>query len=191
MTQIPMTQRIAGAVLALAALTAPAQAQDWFQHQFGEMRAFHGDWLAVCADQGAGACRLVQTSKDPGSGAFFDQRLSVHRIDGSPDWAVEVMSRGMPEAAVTSLTFMFGADAVFVTPGAWIVGDLQVPNVAETITVMDPAIANEIVERMRAGNRLTVIYEPAGAGRGQIDYSLRGVTAATDAINAQVLARQE
>ena len=102
------------AILVAAVLATPAAAQDWFLHSSGELRAFHGDWLAVCADEGAGACRLVATGVDPGSGAFFDFRLAAHRIDNSPDWAIEVMDRNMPAAELTALTLSFDGEALAI-----------------------------------------------------------------------------
>ena len=52
--------RLAASLAALLALTpVPLFAQEWFTHRFGELRAYHGDWLAVCSENGAGACRIV------------------------------------------------------------------------------------------------------------------------------------
>jgi hypothetical protein len=180
--------RLALTCLALT-LAAPAAAQDWFVHQFGELRAFHGDWLAVCNDEGYGPCRITRAEADPGSGAFFDMRLAVHR--GDLDWAVEVMDRGMDEQALTSVTFDIDGAAITLTPNQFRAGEFFSRNVAETIMVTDGALSNEILDRMRAGNRLTVTYTPAGTGDGRAIFPLRGVTAASDAVERQVLVRQE
>ncbi|MEC3859705.1 hypothetical protein VK792_00290 [Mesobacterium sp. TK19101] len=180
----------AGLIAALVLSAAPAFAGDWFQHKFGELRSYHGDWLAVCNDAGAGPCRAVQTAVDPGSAAYFDQRLAVHRIDGTPDWAVELMDRGMPDA-IESLRFTFDGVATDVPSGAWKSGELVYANVAETVTITDPTIAADLVAKMKAGNRLMISYAPQGSGDGSAAVSLRGITAAANAIEARVLPRQE
>ena len=171
-------------------LTSPAQAGDWFQHKFGELRAYHGDWLAVCDTLGAGPCRVVQTDKDSGSDAYFDQRLAVHRIDNSPDWAIEVMDRGLEAHAITQMTFTFDGDEVVIEPSAWGVGDFEMSNAVDTITITDKTIAADLVARMQAGNHVVIRYVPNG-GDGKATFTLRGATAATNAIEARVLARQE
>ncbi|GAA6199988.1 hypothetical protein [Aquicoccus sp. SU-CL01552] len=179
--------------LALASLllAMPASAQEWFLHDYGELRAYHGDWLAVCDDGGNGPCRVVQTGVDPGSNAYFDQRLAAHRIDASPDWVIEVMDRDMPAAALTELRFRFDGQEVAVQPPAWTVGDMRSSNAVDTVTIRDPDLAHELVARMKAGNRVSVTYAPTGAGDGSASFPLRGVTAAMNAAEARVLARQE
>ena len=179
--------------LALASLllAMPASAQDWFLHDYGELRAYHGDWLAVCDDGGDGPCRVVQTGVDPGSNAFFDQRLAAHRIDASPDWAIEVMDRGMPAAALTELRFRFDGQEVTVPPSAWSAGGIDSGSASDTVTIRDPDLAYALVARMKAGNRVSVTYAPTGEGDGSASFPLRGVTAAMNAAEARVLARQE
>lgn len=176
----------------LAGLMAlPVAAGPWFLHEFGELRAYFKDWLAVCADGGDGDCRVVQTAVDPGSAAYFDLRLAAHRIEGSPDWAVEVMDRGLPAAALTSLGFVFDGVAFDLPAGAWTAGDFDYGSAVDTVTIRDPDMAFALVERMKAGNRLEVRYQPHGEGDGQAAFSLRGATAAMNAIEARVLVRQE
>ncbi len=177
--------------LALALAATPLFAQEWFQHRFGELRAYHGDWLVVCAEDGAGPCRAVQSAPDPGSDAIFDTRAALHRIDGTPDWVLEIMDRGMDSAALTAVRIVIDGERIDIPPGGWRIGELTVENVAETIVISDAAINADLVARMRAGNRMQVQYDPPGTGDGLAAYSLRGITAATNAINARVLARQE
>ncbi|WP_141101904.1 hypothetical protein [Oceanicola sp. 22II-s10i] len=186
-----MLNRTGAALATIWLLAGTATAGEWFQHQYGELRAYHGDWLAVCADAGAGPCRVVASAKDPGSAAFFDRRIAVHRIDNSPDWAVEVMDRDLPAGDVTALRFVFDGVAEEVPAGLWTPGALDAANAADTLSLRDPDLAGRLVERMKAGNRLVVEYSPAGAGDGTAEFSLRGVTAAMNAVQARVLARQE
>lgn len=183
-----MRQLIGAAIFAFT-LASPLAAQEWFLHQFGELRAYHGDWLAVCTEEGAGPCRMVQTGKDAGSDAFFDNRIALHRIDGTPDWSVVIMDRGMDAVAVTRVWAEIDGETLELT--GWSVGEMGIPNVAETVTVTDPALTTPLVAAMQAGNRMVLRYTPQGGGDGMSRYSLRGVTAAANAINARVLARQE
>lgn len=173
-----------------AALALPAGAQDWFQHPSGDLRAYHLDWLAVCAEDGDGPCRVVYSAADIGSGAAFDRRLTVRYDGAAGTWTPEVMDRGMPESELSRITFAFGeGEPVDVPPLAVAPGEAETENVAETFTVSDPALADILVAEMRAGRRLLVTYEPGGTGDAEADFSLMGVTDAMDAVEAHVAAR--
>lgn len=177
--------------MALFHTTCLASADGWFRHRFGEMRAYHGDWLAVCANKTAGPCRAVQSAADPGSGAAFDRRLTLHRVPDSPDWAVEVMDRGMPAKSLETVVFTFDGDRVEIDPTDWRAGGLDAINVADTFVMTKPELTSDLIKRMRKGNRLVVSYAPAGEGNGQAAFSLRGVTAATRAIDERVAAMSQ
>lgn len=191
MTQL--RQFVLGAALfgALGAASA-AQAGDWFQHKFGEMRSFHGDWLAVCDAQGEGPCRIVRAEADPGSDAFFDMRLAVLRIDGTPDWAIEVMDRDLPAEAVTELRFVFdGGQSIAVPGSAMKPGTYGSAGASDTLTIIDPQLVQTLLDHMIAGNHVQVYYAPEGSGNGTARFPLRGVTSAVNAIQSIVLPRQE
>ena len=183
--------RIGVVVLGAVWLIAPAQAQEWFTHSSGELRAYHGDWLAVCEDGGAGPCRAVTTAVDPGSSAFFDLRLAIHRIDASPDWQVEVMDRGMPAAGLSALSVSVDGEVVVIPSGAWEPGDFEGFNAVDTAVIRDADLAGGLVARMKPGRQAVMVYRPLGEGDGEAVFSLRGITAAANAIEARVLARQE
>lgn len=178
-------------LLLAAGFAGQVNADPWFQHEFGELRAYHKDWLAVCAERGDGPCRVVQTAKDPGSAAYFDLRLAVHRIDDRPDWVVEVMDRGLPGDALAALSFEFDGEVFDLPAGAWQPGDFDHGSAVDSVTIRDPDLALALVERMKAGNRVIVRYAPDGGGDGQAAFSLRGATSAMNAIEARVLVRQE
>lgn len=171
-------------------MASPVSAGDWFLHKFGELRSFHGDWLAVCNDNGDGPCRIVATTKDHGSDSVFDTRLSISFIEGPNEWAVEFMDRGMPYTQASYFRFDTGQDWMELAPGAWTPGERGYTNVTETITVVDPASSDRIVRMMMAGNWLSVTYNPVGTGDGQARFPLRGVTAAVNAVESHVRARQ-
>ena len=179
------------ALIAACLICGPAMGGYWFTHKYGELRAFDGDWLAACTDNGAGACRTVQTGLVAKKGEFFDVRLSVHRIDNSPNWAVDVMDRGLPGSGLDSLTFIFDGKAVEIPAGKWKQGTVEDYNAVDTVAISDPELAQDLVNRMKKGSRLVIRYTPVGEGDGEAAFSLRGATASMNAIDARVLARQE
>ncbi len=174
--------------MALVLVANPASANDWIRHKFGDMRAYFGDWLGVCANEGEGPCRAVQSAKDPRSSAAFDRRLTLHRVPDSSDWAVEVMDRDMPAARLETVVLTFDGDTVEIDPKDWRAGSLDAINVADTITITNPELTADLIERMRKGNRLVVSYMPAGAGNGNAEFSLRGITAASRSIEERLAA---
>jgi hypothetical protein len=181
--------RIAGlAVALLTTLSGPATAADgvWFLHRFGEMRAYFGDWLVVCADQGRGPCRAVQIALEGDETRVGPARLAIHpEAAGGP--ALTLFMRGMPETGRDPVVFVIDGHVLPLRQGEWIAGEPGLPNVLETVTVADPAVTEELLRRMRAGLRLTVSYGGGGGPRGgdQKGFSLRGLTAALDAIEAR------
>lgn len=177
-----MTGLTTGAALAQGA---------WFQHEYGEIRSFHQDWMAACADAGSGACRILRASADPGSGAFFDQRLTLHRIDGTPDWVLEVMDRDLPASELQELVFDFGSSQIVVPAAQIRAGDYEYGGASDSVTVRDGALVDQILTAMKKGRNLTVRYSPQGAGDGRAQFPLRGVTRAAQAVQSQVLPRQE
>ncbi len=191
MTQLRQFVLGAAIVGALGAASA-AQAGEWFQHKFGEMRSFHGDWLAVCDAQGEGQCRMVRAEADPGSDAFFDMRLAVLRVDGTPDWAIEVMDRGLPAEAVTDLRFVFDDGQSITVPGSSMKpGTYDSVGASDTLTITDPNLVQSLLDHMIAGNHVQVHYAPEGSGNGTARFPLGGVTSAVNAIQSIVLPRQE
>lgn len=185
-----MTRRAAAlaTALALTLLAAPALAGDWFQHKFGELRSVHGDWLAVCADNGEGACRVTISGKDPGSSAFFDYRLTLYYVEGVNDWNIEVMDRDMPEHALQDMLFDVDGELTRLLPGQFEPGELGIPNVAETVSITDFDFSRTLVPKLQAGNRLTITYTPPGYD-GRAAFSLRGISAAMRAVEDHVRQR--
>lgn len=153
----------------------PVAAQDWSLHEFGERRAFFKDWLAVCADAGAGPCRLVRSSRDNTSSAF-DTRVTLHR---SPEgWHIEVMDRGLPAHSLSELRFVFDdMQRVVVTRDDFDAGAWTVPSVSDTVTINDPETVDKLLDAMRGGMDLRISYLPTGSGDGTAVVPLRGVTA--------------
>ncbi|WP_424966718.1 MULTISPECIES: hypothetical protein [unclassified Dinoroseobacter] len=168
---------------------APALADlDWFQHPFGERRAYVQDWLAVCADSGAGPCRLVRSNQDS-RGPAFDSRVSLHLAPGG--WTMEVMDRGMPSETLSELRFFFDETLLIVaTRQDFIPGERDFPNILETVTLTNPDLTDRLLSAMRAGGELVITYRPEGSGDATVIIPLRGVTAGLDALTQIETERQ-
>ena len=177
--------------LGLGWASAALAQSGWFQHEFGELRSYHTDWMAVCADSGAGQCRILRADIDPGSNAFFDLRLALYRIDGSPDWVLEVMDRNMPATDVQELIFDFGSSEIVVPAAEISAGDYEYGGAVDSVHLRNPQIVADILAKMKAGRFVTVRYTPEGGGDGEAEFSLRGVQSAVRAVQARVLPRQE
>jgi invasion protein IalB len=177
--------RIAVALLAGVLLAAPAAARDgvWFSHRFGELRAYFGDWLAVCANDGMGPCRAVQIVLEGDETRVGPSRLALLRGDDG-DYAIAVFDQGMPSAGLAPVAFVFDGVPVTLDAADWQPGEPGFPNALESLAITDPAVTADLLARMRAGNRLTVRYTG-----GEAAFSLRGVTAALAAIEAHVAGR--
>ena len=179
-----MTKAVWLALILAAAAVGPAASAPWFQHAYGEDRAYFRDWLAVCPDAPE-PCRLVATRRDPGSSARFDARVAVIALpDGGH--AVEIMERGADAAQVTTVAVEIDGVPVPLAPGDWQAGGLAVPGQSgDTLTVTAPEAVGRLVAAMRKGRVMSVTLEQPGLRRAS-DYSLMGVTAGSDAIAARV-----
>lgn len=178
---------------AVSLLSSPVAAQEWFVHEFGELRAYHGDWLAICRDGGAGDCRVVQPGLEPGDDSFFgSSRLAVNRLDAG-GYTFEVNAGEITYQTVTAAVFHFGSRSIDVPEVDVVTRDQYGTLTVNTIYVMNPEITGELVTAMRASNRLVVQNgQFLGADRGMgAGFSLRGVSAALDAVERQILERQE
>jgi len=167
----------AGFAVALSA--APALAQDWFLHPFGELRAYHGDWLAVCNDAGEGPCRAVQIMLEPGETRVGPARLSLEQAETGRFDVVfhhEALMGGVRDPLVLDID----GDLLTLSSGQWAPGEPGRPNVIAAFHIADPALAETLLARMKAGRRLTLRHDA-----GEARFSLRGVTAALAAIQPQ------
>ena len=188
--------RRAGKAVAVAVALAagPATAADgtWFLHRFGEMRAYFGDWLAVCEDAERGACRAVQIKLEGDETRVGPARLAVHRREAGA-YLLTLRMRGMPESGRDPVVFVVDGHVLPLAPGDWRPGEPDAPNVLETLTIERPEVTEDVVRRMEAGLRLTVSYGGGGGPRGgdQTVFSLRGLTAALDAIEARAEENRE
>ena len=158
--------------------SSESQAEPWFLHHFGELRAYHGDWLAVCEDSGRGKYRTVQIVLRPGTtNTFFGQsRLTLGRLSNG-DYSIDVYDEGMPSLEIGPIVFTFDRTRIELKPTQWRSGTAAYKNVAETITVTDPVLARDFVRRIKAGRLLTVSYKG-----GDATFSLRGATGSLAAI---------
>ena len=160
------------ALLAVLLLAAPAQAA-WFDHPFGERRAYWTDWLAVCADAGRGACRLVQAAGD-------EARLAL-TLTGEGGYVLTLFDRAMTDTPlpVVTLSTEDASATLPAQPGEVAFDDALRPfhvDAAQTVTLHGPGV-DALVPALMRGTTLAVRF-PGGARA----YSLRGITAGLLAI---------
>jgi invasion protein IalB len=170
---------VAASFLVTALAVAPALAQGWFQHPFGELRAYHGDWLAVCDNAGDGPCRAVQIMLEPGETRVGPARLALERHDGGL-FAIVFHHHALIEGVPDPLVLSIDGEALTLAPDQWAAGEPGLPNVIAAFHIVDAALAEMLVARMKAGWRLTLSHDA-----GEARFSLRGLTAALAAIETQ------
>ena len=178
----PLCLIVAGVMMAFSA--GPALAKDWFLHPYGELRAYHGDWLAVCDEGGAGACRAVQIMLEPGETRVGPARLALERKDAG-HFDVVFHHQALIAGVRAPLVLDIDGDALTLSPGQWAPGEPGRPNVIAAFHIADVELAKGLVARMKAGSRLTLRHDA-----GEAQFSLRGVTAALAAIEAQAATRK-
>ncbi len=191
----PGTAMSLAASALLAFWSSGASADGWFLHRFGELRAYHGDWLAVCDAAGAGPCRAVQIRLEGDETRVGPARIAVHRLPGGGH-ATEIFMRGMAEPGLRD-PVIFAIDGVIlpVPPDGWAPGEVGVPNVLESFAILGQERNAALVAAMRAGRWLSVSWGDGGGAWGdlasatagdQTRLSLRGLTAALAAIETQL-----
>lgn len=161
----------------LIALPMSASAHTgWFLHPFGELRAYHGDFLNVCTENGAGACRTVNYVLAPGDTFFGEARLALHRLENG--WGIEIWDLDLPLDVTEPFSLSIDGKVLSVDPSTWSDVTPDGVRVAQTLSIVDPTAAAPLVEAMRSGFFLTVRHEA-----GQAVFSLRGLIAAQTAID--------
>jgi invasion protein IalB len=168
---------VPGVAMILAA--PPALAQDWFLHPYGELRAYHGDWLAVCDNAGEGPCRAVQIMLEPGETRVGPARLALERRN-SGRFDIVFHHQALIGGVRDPLALVIDGQSLTLAPDQWATGEPGLPNVIAAFHIVDPALIETLVARMKAGRRLTLRHDA-----GEAHFSLRGVTAALAAIEAQ------
>ncbi len=176
-------------ILGLLGASSTASAGPWFNHRFGELRAYHGAWLNVCADKGAGPCRAVQSYIPPGSDSFFgESKLTVH-LNRAGEASLELYDAGMPPLKSVFIDFYFGVQRISVNPEQWRLGERDIENVAETIYFPPSEVTAMLVKLIRAKDRLKVTYLMPDGRTGEARFSLRGSAQALDAIRRHLATR--
>ena len=162
-------------------LALPAAAGPWFTHEFGEKRSYHQDFLAVCADNGAGPCRAVQYLFDPanpssfGKGFFGVARLAVHGSTNGP--AVEFYMLALPDDPVGPFELILDGRTLDIPEASWSRVTPEGNNVAESVSILKGEAADVLVAGMKRGFFLTF-----KAPEAEAVFSLRGLTSALNAI---------
>lgn len=175
-----VTLRLVAPCVAMALAVAPALAQDWFLHRYGELRAYHGDWLAVCDKAGDGPCRVVQIMLEPGETRVGPARLALEQGDGGR-FDIVFHHQALFGGVRDPLELVIDGEPLTLAPEQWAAGEPGLPNVIAAFHIADAALAGTLVARTKAGRRLTLRHHA-----GEAQFSLRGVTAALAAIETRM-----
>lgn len=169
---------ICAAVLSLTGGAAVAKDGQWFQHPFGELRMYHGDFLNVCQDSGAGDCRTVNYNIEGYDTFFGTSRLALHRYPAG-GYGIEIYDRRLPMDPAGPFSLRVDGKALEVDGWADVTPDGV--RVAETVSLLDPTVTAPIVLAIRRGYWLTVTHDA-----GETVFSLRGLTKALNAIESHL-----
>lgn len=175
---------LASAVIAMAASSAPVQAQSagiaptLVGSKYGERRAYFRDWLAACRP--GGYCSAL--TYDGAEGDFFDYSVRVGSAEPGLDY--EVVFTAVERFADPATAFDVAIDGAPLASLA--AGDDagwgQEPGDALNEHRFTQARSNlEILPAMRDGVRMAVTFRPDGAPdaeRETIAFSLMGLQAA-------------
>lgn len=164
----------------------------WFLHEFGELRAYHGDFLNVCFGAEFRNCRTVQYGfKADNSDTFFGStRLTIARSLGTQtsgssttlQYTIEIFIRDLPDDPKGPFTLSINGEIFQLSDQDWKKGSPKYDNVSETISIIDPALVEKLIIDMRKGDSLRVLYD----GWKETRFQLRGITKALDAIEKQL-----
>jgi len=164
----------------------------WFLHSFGEMRAYFGDFLAVCDEEGFRRCRIVQYGFGPQvdvegnpvasqDGFFGNSRLSIQQefdANVAPTFQIEIFSTKLSDVPKGPMTLSIDGQVFQLTEDDWQAGSPEGYNVAKTFSIIEPSLNAEIIAAVKAGNRLRVLHD----GWSETHFQLRGITRALMAI---------
>ncbi len=179
--------------LAISAPSLPARADvangDWFVHEFGELRSYHGSWLAVCESSGAGDCRAVQYLFGKSKDRFFgDSRLSIGPLaaEDGDSTVIELYDRGAPDRPLGPVTFEIGRRSWVLQPGRTVTEARTGAGgtISESYQIVDPDLVSDILASMRSGRRLRIGYQ-TDDGRKHLVFSLSGFSTTTRAIETR------
>jgi len=179
--QIGQWRWVFGRCLAIALVVLVSEvsaAGDWFEHEFGELRSYHKNWLAICTDKGKGICRTVQAVRSHPlvkSQTFFSsERLAVIVV---PDvgYLIEIST------ATSRGPYVLEVDGtpVQLLENQWLSGDYY--GGQGFIYLCDTSLNAKLVELFRKGNRVRVYRTDGYHLLGE--FSLIGVTASLNAIS--------
>lgn len=164
----------------------------WFLHEFGELRAYHGDFLNVCSGPDFNTCRTVQYgfAANENDTFFGNTRLTIERkfdinspaTSMPPQYTIEIFIRELPQHPKGPFTLSINGEIFQLSDQDWKVGSPYYDNVAETISIIDPVLIDKLIASMRKGDSLRILYDNWKETR----FQLRGITKALDAIEKQV-----
>jgi invasion protein IalB len=184
------------AVIAALLLTFTSQAgastieKLWFLHPFGELRSYHGDWLAVCDKEETGNCRLVNYLLSPSDSFYgFDGVLTVgfyienEKIRNYMDLNAPGIEHPYSTGVVLTFDYIdFHINAEEILSGGIYTSskdnsEVHLYDVHETFAILNEDLMSAIKNNMKKARWLNFNYR-----NGKVQFSLRGFSSAYRAV---------
>ena len=167
--------------LFLVSSAASVQAAEWFQHKFGEERAYIGHWLAVCQKKGKGACRLFQAEMREGSDPFFGEAWMWVRPKKA-GWNLRIGGYTITNSEnLSDVVFSFHGRKIALPAEAHDVarnGSSRTTNVFE---IVDDDFSAKIFEEMKRSNLMQVTFKE-GENSSTVTIGLKGLRQASQIV---------
>lgn len=164
--------------------------KQWFVHPFGELRSYHGDWLAVCSKEETGNCRLVNYILMPGD-SFYGHggvfTFGFYKENGKTKNYLDVNAPGVEHPYGSSVVLTFDHVDVPIMADNILSGGIFSPSknsssigryeVYETFSILNVELIVAIKNNMEKARWLNLSYR-----NGQVQFSLRGFSSAYKAV---------
>lgn len=172
-------------LMAFGVSAGPATAQpvpDLVEERWGETRAYFDHWLAVCGPEGP-ACRAVTYAGEVGF--VGDYQLYLRSPVRGADYALTFVP--IAEMAEVGGSITLQVDNGPVETFAWGADDgwYREGNVINEFTFGTSRVNLDLLDRMKAGNGLTLTFTTEGGERRSVYFSLIGVTDSLAWMDAQ------
>lgn len=181
-------------IIIITTLASHAEAtvseKQWFLHPFGELRSYHGDWLAVCSDEETGNCRLVNYILTPGD-SFYGRggvlTFGFYKENGKTKNYLDVNAPGVAHPYSSGVVFTFDHIDLPILADNILSGGILSPSkksssidrydVYETFSMLNSELIFAIKNNMKKARWLNLSYR-----NGQVRFSLRGFSSAYKAV---------
>ena len=187
----PMRTILIALLMTLAAQARASSIENlWFVHPFGELRSYHGDWLAVCDKEETGNCRLVNYLLRPGDtfygfdgvltlGFFMENKKIKNYMDLNAPGIVHPYNSGV-NLTFDNIDFHITAEEILsggIYTSAKENSEVHLYDVYETFSILNEDLMLAIINNMKKARWLNFNYRS-----GKVKFSLRGFSSAYSAV---------